>query len=132
MTDRTLREALLVDGGLTLLTGLAATPLAGVLGEPLGLPTAALVVGGLFCVAWGAALLVAGTRRVVNRRFATVVVEANVVTALGCLVIAVVGQLTTTGVIVFGALTVAIAMMATVQWRALGQPGKPAKIEVNS
>jgi len=131
MTDRPLREALLIDGVLSGLTGLVATPLAGVLAEPLGLPTSALLVGGLCCVAYAAALLVAATRRVVSRRFAAVVVDINVVSALGSAVLAIVAPLTTAGGVVFVALAVALVVLATVQWRALGQ-GKPAKIEVNS
>jgi hypothetical protein len=132
MTDRPLREALLVDGGLTAVTGIAVLPFSGVLADPLGLPTAALVAGAVFCVLWGAALLVAGTRRVLSRRFATVVVDVNALAAVACAVIAVVAGLTTAGVVVFGALAVAIAVIATVQWRALAQPGKPAKIEATS
>lgn len=119
-TDRGLRGALAVDGALTLLSGLALVPLAGVLHDPLGLPSAALLVAGVFFALWGAGLLYLGTRPAANHLAAGVVVEVNAACAVGCAVIAAAGlTTTTTGTVAMVALAVAVAAIATVQWREL-------------
>jgi len=112
-----LRFALRFDGIMTLPSGVLVAVLAGVLADPLGIPTAVLLGAGLFFVAWGAAVFFAGTRPVINRRVGAGIGIVNAVCALDGVVIvaAGVGNLTTLGAVLLVALSAAVAGIGALQ-----------------
>jgi hypothetical protein len=118
MTTTMLREAIKFDGFATLPSGVLVAALAGVLADPLGIPTGVLLGAGLFFVVWGAAVLYLGTRDVIDRRAATAVGVVNVVCAVDCVAIAFVAGLTTLGTVVLLALSVAVAAIGVLQLHA--------------
>jgi len=114
-TPTLLREALKFDGFATLPSGVLLAALAGVLADPLGIPTGVLVGAGLFFIAWGAGLLYLGTRPVVNRRAAAAVGIVNVLCAVDGVAVALMADLTTPGTIALLALSVLVAGIGAVQ-----------------
>jgi lysylphosphatidylglycerol synthetase-like protein (DUF2156 family) len=116
-TPKLLREAMLLDGLATLPSGVLIAALAGVLAEPVGIPTGVLLGAGLFFVAWGAAVLFLGTRPVVNRTGARVVGIVNLVCAVDGLVVVLagVGDLTTLGAVLLVALSVVVFGLGALQ-----------------
>jgi hypothetical protein len=115
--------ALKADGLATLPTGLLFTALAGVLDGPLGMPTWFLLTVGLFCVAYGAAVLYLGFRPVINRRAAGAVVALNLIWILDSALLVVAGlfDLTTLGVLVVLGIAVAVAAITALQVTGLRQ-----------
>jgi hypothetical protein len=116
-TPKLLRVAMLVDGLATLPSGVLIAALAGVLAEPVGIPTGVLLGAGLFFVGWGAAVLFLGTRPTVNRRAALAVGVVNLVCAVDGLVVVLagVGDLTTLGAVLLVALSVVVFALGAVQ-----------------
>ncbi|GAB3431663.1 hypothetical protein [Actinophytocola sediminis] len=114
-TKPLLRFALTFDGVVTGVTGVALAALAGVLAGPLGLPAAVLLGTGLFFVGYGAAVLYLGTRPTINRRGALAVVVINLISVLDSVLVAMLGGLTTLGVVVLVVLAVAVAALAGLQ-----------------
>jgi hypothetical protein len=110
-----LREALKFDGFATLPSGVLVAALAGVLAEPLGIPTGVLIGAGLFFIAWGAAVLYLGTRPVINRRAAIAVGVVNVVCGVDGVLVAEFAGLTTLGSIALLALSVAVVGIGALQ-----------------
>jgi len=114
-TTGLLRFALRFDGIMTFPSGVLLAALAGVLADPLGIPTAVLLGAGLFFVAWGAAVFFAGTRPVINRRVGAGVGIVNLVCAVDGVVVAGVGDLTTLGAVLLVALSAAVAAIGALQ-----------------
>lgn len=116
-TPKILREAVLLDGFATLPTGVLLAVLAGVLAEPFGIPTGVLLGAGLFFVAWGAAVLFLGFRPVVNRRATIAVGIVNMLCAVDGLIVelAGIGELTTLGSVLLGALSVVVLALGAFQ-----------------
>jgi hypothetical protein len=114
-TPALLREALKFDGFATLPSGVGVAALAGVLAEPLGIPTGLLIGAGLFFIVWGAGVLYLGTRPVINRRAATVVGVVNVVCAVDGVLVAEFVDLPTLGTVALLALSVAVAGIGALQ-----------------
>lgn len=116
-TPKLLREAVQVDGFATLPSGILLAAFAGVLAEPLGVPTGVLLAAGLFFVAWGAGLLVLGYRPVINRRATIAVGVVNMVCAVDGFVVDVagIGELTTLGSVLLTALSVVVLAIGALQ-----------------
>lgn len=116
-----LRTALKLDGYATLPSGVLLAALAGVLDGPLGIPTGVLLGAGLFFVAWGAAVLFAGTRPVVNRRGAGAIATVNLVCALDAVLVAAlgIGDLTTLGTTLLLVLAAGVAGIGALQFLGL-------------
>jgi hypothetical protein len=114
-TPPLLREAIKFDGFATLPSGVLLAALAGVLADPLGIPTGVLVGAGLFFVAWGAGVLYLGTRAVVNRRAAAAVGIVNVVCAVDGVTTALVADLTGFGSVALLVLSVLVAGIGALQ-----------------
>ena len=116
-TPKLLREAVLLDGFATLPSGVLLSALAGVLDEPLGIPTGVLLGAGLFFVAWGAAVLFLGFRPVINRRATIAVGLVNMVCAADGFVVelAGLGELTTLGSVLLVALSVVVLALGVFQ-----------------
>jgi len=114
-----LRDALKIDGFATLPSGVLLAALAGVLADPLGIPTGVLLGAGLFFVAWGAGVLYLGTRPVIDRRPAMAVGIVNVVCAVDGVAVALLTDLTTLGEIALLALSVAVAAIGALQLYAV-------------
>jgi len=116
-TPKLLREAVLVDGFATLPSGVLLAALSGVLAEPFGIPTGALLGAGLFFVAWGAAVLFLGFRPVVNRRAAIAVGIVNMVCAVDGFIVelAGIGELTALGSVLLVVLSVVVFAIGVVQ-----------------
>jgi hypothetical protein len=119
--DQLLRNALTLDGAASGLCGVALLALAGVLAGPLGLPTAALVGFGVFALLYGPAVLYAGTRPVINRTAARVVVGLNLCMALDSVLTAVLVDVTVAGEVVLLALAVFGVGVAALQWAGLNR-----------
>lgn len=117
-TNVLLREAIKFDGFATFPSGVLLAALAGVLAQPLGIPTKVLLAAGLFFVAWGAAVLYLGTRPVINRRAALAVGIVNVLCAVDGVAVALVADLTSLGTVALLVLSVAVAGIGAVQLRA--------------
>lgn len=113
-----LRETIKFDGFATLPSGVLLAALAGVLADPLGIPTGVLLDAGLFFVAWGAGVLYLGTRPVINRRAAVAVGIVNVVCAVDGVVVALLADLTTLGTVALFVLSVLVAGVGTLQLHA--------------
>lgn len=120
-TTPLLRQSLTFDGYATLPTGVLLAALAGVLDGPLGIPAGVLLGAGLFFVAWGAGVLHAGTRPVINRRAAGAIATVNLVCALDALLIAVlgIGDLTTLGSVLLLVLAAGVAGIGGLQFLGL-------------
>ncbi len=116
-----LRQALTFDGYATLPSGVLLAALAGVLDGPLGIPAGVLLGAGLFFVAWGAGVLYAGTRSVINRRAAGAVATVNLVCALDAVLIAAlgIGDLTTLGTTLLLVLAAGVAGIGGLQFLGL-------------
>jgi len=116
-----LRQSLTLDGYVTLPSGIVLAVLAGMLDGPLGIPTGVLLGAGLFFVAWGAGVLYAGTRPVVNRRAAAAIAAVNLVCALDAVLIAAlgIGDLTTLGTTLLLVLAAGVAGIGGLQFVAL-------------
>lgn len=116
-TPKLLREAVLLDGFATLPSGVLLAALAGVLAEPFGIPTGVLLGAGLFFVAWGAAVLFLGFRPVINRRATIAVGIVNMVCAVDGLIVelAGIGDLTTLGSVMLGALSLVVLALGALQ-----------------
>jgi hypothetical protein len=116
-TPKLLREAVMIDGLATLPSGVLLAALAGVLAEPLGIPSGVLLGAGLFFVAWGAAVLFLGTRPVINRRVAIAVGIVNVVCAVDGFAIALggLGDLTTLGTVLLDVLSLVVLAIGALQ-----------------
>lgn len=114
-TPTLLREAIRFDGFATLPSGVLVAALAGVLADPLGIPTGVLIGAGLFFIAWGAGVLYLGTRPVINRRAAAAVGIVNVVCAVDGVLVAELADLTTLGTVALLALSVAVAGIGALQ-----------------
>lgn len=114
-TPALLRVALTFDGFATLPSGVLLAALAGVLAEPLGIPTGVLIGAGLFFVGWGAGVLYLGTRPRINRRAAGAVGVVNVVCAVDGVLVAEFADLTTVGSLALLALSVAVAGIGALQ-----------------
>ncbi|MGH3879511.1 MAG: hypothetical protein ACRDSK_20990 [Actinophytocola sp.] len=121
--DRLLRESLAIDGVASGLSGVALLALAGVLADPLGIPTGVLLGFGAFALVYGAAVLLLGTRSAIDRRGAGAVVAANLVMGLGSglVVLAGIGDPTTLGEVVLVALAVFGFAVAAVQYAGLSR-----------
>jgi hypothetical protein len=89
--------------------------LAGVLADPLGIPTGVLLGAGLFFVAWGAGVLYLGTRPVIDRRAAAAVGVVNVVCAVDGVAVALVVNLPTLGTVALLVLSVLVAGIGALQ-----------------
>ena len=116
-----LRQSLTLDGYATLPSGVVLAVLAGVLDGPLGIPMGVLLGAGLFFVAWGAGVLYAGTRPVVNRRGAAAIAAVNLVCALDAVLIAAlgIGDLTTLGTTLLLVLAAGVAGIGGLQFVGL-------------
>jgi hypothetical protein len=116
-----LRQSLTLDGYVTLPAGVALAVLAGVLDGPLGIPMGILLGAGLFFVAWGAGVLYAGTRPVVNRRGAAAIAVVNLVCALDAVLIAAlgIGDLTGLGTTMLLVLAAGVAGIGGLQFVGL-------------
>jgi hypothetical protein len=114
-TNVLLREAIKFDGFATLPSGVLVAALAGVLADPLGIPTGALLAAGLFFVVWGAGVLFLGTREVIARRAAMTVGIVNVVFAVDCAATALLADLTTLGTVVLLVLSLAVVAIGALQ-----------------
>jgi hypothetical protein len=114
-TPALLREAIKFDGFATLPSGVLVAALAGVLADPLGIPTGVLIGAGLFFIAWGAGVLYLGTRPVINRKAAVAVGVVNVVCAADGVLVAELADLTTLGTVALLALSVAVAGIGALQ-----------------
>jgi hypothetical protein len=116
-TPKPLREAMVLDGLATLPSGVLLAALAGVLAEPVGIPTGVLLGVGLFFIAWGAAVLFLGTRPVVNRKGALAVGIVNLVCAVDGLIVVLagVGDLTTLGTVLLVALSAVVFALGAFQ-----------------
>lgn len=116
-TPKLLREAVQFDGFATLPSGVLLAALAGVLADPLGVPTGVLLAAGLFFVAWGAGLLFLGYRPVINRRATIAVGVVNIVCAVDGFVVelAGIGELTTLGSVLLIALSVVVLAIGALQ-----------------
>jgi hypothetical protein len=114
-TPNLLRFSLKFDGFATLPSGVLVAALAGVLADPLGIPTGVLIGAGLFFIVWGAAVLYLGTRPAINRKAAVAVGIVNVVCAADGVLVAELADLTTLGSIALLALSVAVAGIGALQ-----------------
>jgi hypothetical protein len=114
-TPALLREAIKFDGFMTLPSGVLVAALAGVLADPLGIPTGVLIAAGLFFIAWGAGVLFLGMRPTIDRRAAIAVGVVNVVCAVDGVAVAFVADLTTLGTIALVALSAAVAGIGGLQ-----------------
>lgn len=116
-TPKLLREAVQIDGFATLPSGVLLAAFAGVLAEPLGIPTGVLLAAGLFFVAWGAGLLFLGYRPVINRRATIAVGVVNIVCAVDGFVVelAGIGELTTLGSVLLIALSAVVLAIGALQ-----------------
>jgi hypothetical protein len=114
-TPTLLRAAIKFDGYATLPSGVLVAALAGVLADPLGIPTGVLIGAGLFFIAWGAGVLYLGTRPVIDRRAAVAVGIVNVVCAVDGVGVAVVTDLPTLGTIALLAMSAAVAGIGGLQ-----------------
>jgi hypothetical protein len=114
-TPALLREAIKFDGFMTLPSGVLVAALAGVLADPLGIPTGVLIGAGLFFIAWGAGVLFLGMRPTIDRRAAIAVGVVNVVCAVDGVAVAFVADLTTLGTIALLALSAAVAGIGGLQ-----------------
>ncbi|MFL6119284.1 hypothetical protein [Actinophytocola sp.] len=114
-TKVALREAIRFDGFATLPSGVLVAALAGVLADPLGIPTGVLIGAGLFFIAWGAGVLYLGARPVIDRRTGAAVGTVNAVCAVDGVVVALVADLTTLGTIVLLVLSVLVAGIGALQ-----------------
>lgn len=114
-TPPLLRAALKIDGFATLPSGVLVAALAGVLADPLGIPTGVLIGAGLFFIAWGAGVLYLGTRPAINRKAAVAVGVVNVVCAADGALVAELADLTTLGTVGLLALSVAVAGIGALQ-----------------
>lgn len=110
-----LRAAITFDGYATLPSGVLLAALAGVLADPLGIPTGVLLAAGLFFVGWGGGVLYLGTRPVIVRRAAAAVGIVNVVCAVDGVAVALIADLTTLGTIALLVLSAAVAGIGAVQ-----------------
>ena len=117
-TATALRAAVKFDGFATLPSGVVLAALAGLLAEPLGIPSGVLLGAGLFFVAWGACVLYLGTRRVIDRRAATAVGLVNAVCAVDGVAVALIADLTTLGTVALLVLSVAVAAIGALQLHA--------------
>jgi hypothetical protein len=114
-TPTLLRAAIKFDGYATLPSGVLVAALAGVLADPLGIPTGVLIGAGLFFIVWGAGVLYLGTRPVIDRRAAVAVGIVNVVCAVDGVGVAVVTDLPTLGTIALLAMSAAVAGIGGLQ-----------------
>jgi hypothetical protein len=119
--DQLLRNALTLDGAASGLCGVALLALAGVLADPLGLPTAALVGFGVFALLYGPAVLYAGTRPVINHTAARVVVGLNLCMALDSVLTATLVDVTVAGEVALLALAVFGIGVGALQWAGLNR-----------
>ena len=119
--DQLLRNALTIDGVASGLCGVALLALAGVLAEPLGLPTAALAGFGVFALLYGAGVLYAGTRPVINHAAARVAVGVNLCMTLDSVLSAVLVDVTVAGEVVLLALAVFGIGVGALQWAGLNR-----------
>jgi hypothetical protein len=119
--DQLLRNALSIDGVASGLSGVALLAFAGVLAEPLGLPVAALVGFGVFALLYGPAVLYAGTRPVINRTAARVVVGINLCMTLDSVLSAVLVDMTALGEVVLLVLALFGAGVAALQYAGLNR-----------
>ncbi|MPY78633.1 MAG: hypothetical protein GEV04_09075 [Actinophytocola sp.] len=116
-TGRLLRTSLVLDGIATGLTGVLIAALSGMLDTVLG-PSTAFVLGvGLFFVAYGATVLVIGTRGMINRGAAGAVAGANLLWTVVSVIVVIAGtlSLTTLGVVTALALAVVTTVFAELQ-----------------
>lgn len=114
-TPTLLRAAIKFDGYATLPSGVLVAALAGVLADPLGIPTGVLIGAGLFFIVWGAGVLYLGARPVIDRRAAVAVGIVNVVCAVDGVGVAVVTDLPTLGTIALLAMSAAVAGIGGLQ-----------------
>jgi hypothetical protein len=117
--DALLRLALVFDGVVTPVTGVALAAFAWTLADPLGIASGLLLGTGLFFVAYGLGVLYLGTRPTINRRGAAAVVVINLVSALDSVLVAVFGDLTTLGTVMVCALAAAVAGLGGLQTMGL-------------
>ena len=116
-TPKLLRAVVLLDGFATLPSGVLVAALAGVLDDPLGIPSGALLGVGVFFIVWGALVLFLGFRPVVNRRAALAVGIVNMVCAVDGFTIqlAGVGELTTLGSVLLVVVSVLVLAIGVLQ-----------------
>lgn len=116
-TGRLLRTSLVLDGVASGLSGVLIAALTGVLDTVLGASTTLLLDIGLFFVAYGAAVLVIGTRNVINRTAAAAVAAANLLWTMASVVVLIAGtlSLTTLGVVTALVLAVVTTVFAELQ-----------------
>lgn len=117
--DQLLRNTLTIDGVASGLCGVALLALAGVLADPLGIPTAALLGFGIFALLYGPAVLYAGTRPVINHTAARVVVGLNLCMALDSVLSAALVDVTVLGEVVLLALAAFGVGVAGLQYAGL-------------
>lgn len=116
-----LRNALKLDGIATTPTGILLLALSGMLDSALGLPATLLAIVGGFCVVYGAAVFLLGTRPRPARPAALVVIAINLVWVLDSALLLSAGwfEVTTLGVVVVCGLAVAVGGLAALQAYAL-------------
>jgi hypothetical protein len=117
--DQLLRNVLTIDGVASGLSGVALLALAGELTGPLGIPTAALLGFGVFALLYGPAVLYTGTRPVINRTAARVVIGLNVCMAFDSVLSVALVDVTALGEVVLLALAAFGVGVAALQFTGL-------------
>jgi hypothetical protein len=125
-----LRRALLLDGGASIVTGLAMSALAAPLASWLQLPAMLLLTAGLFAIGYGVLLVILSRRVQLPRWGVWSIVVGNLGWALGCVLLALGGWLAPNlAGVVFLLLQAAVVLaFADLQWLGLRRAPPTAEV----